>query len=231
MGAFVQKQKELYISEEQFLPDIEPDSAVFFIVKVLKDISIIERIAEHMIRSGVRIFHFYGGCGDLWHKVFDDVGIRLDPKAAYQDVALTMDCRSRYDLDEEIEISAEPYIYIFYDMAEEEDVPHAYGFAVPLEEKRKPNLKKRYCHRDLEEAHAYSSNHKPELLKGRRCGCFSCLEIFPPSEIKEWITENNRIDLRGTAICPYCGIDSVIGESSGYPIKWDFLEAMQKVWF
>ncbi len=34
-----------------------------------------------------------------------------------------------------------------------------------------------------------------------------------------------------TAICPYCGIDSVIGESSGYPINKDFLEMMRKHWF
>jgi hypothetical protein len=52
------------------------------------------------------------------------------------------------------------------------------------------------------------------------------LQIFAPSEIVEWIP-----DSKGTAICPYCGIDSVIGESSGYPITKGFLEEMNRYWF
>ena len=80
-------------------------------------------------------------------------------------------------------------------------------------------------------AHKFSSNHKPELEKDSVCGCFYCLTIFHPSEIKEWIIEDTAIDSRGTAICPYCSIDSVIGESSGYPITEEFLEKMQEHWF
>jgi hypothetical protein len=33
------------------------------------------------------------------------------------------------------------------------------------------------------------------------------------------------------AFCPYCGIDSVIGSKSGFPITKIFLEAMHKYWF
>lgn len=58
------------------------------------------------------------------------------------------------------------------------------------------------------------------------CGCFYCLTIFSPSEIVEWIQDEKE-----TAVCPYCGIDSVIGESAGYPITKEFLEKMQKYWF
>lgn len=81
------------------------------------------------------------------------------------------------------------------------------------------------------QAHAYSSNHKPELEKDDICGCFSCQSIFKPSEIAEWIIADNPCDKRGTAVCPYCGIDSVIGRSSGYPITQDFLAAMNRIWF
>jgi hypothetical protein len=52
------------------------------------------------------------------------------------------------------------------------------------------------------------------------------LEIFSPQEIYEWIP-----DISGTAVCPYCGIDSVIGESSGYPITKEFLQEMYDYWF
>lgn len=85
---------------------------------------------------------------------------------------------------------------------------------------------KRISRTELEKAHQFSSNHKPELMKDKVCGCFYCLMIFDPQEITDWVT-----DTRGTAICPYCGIDSIIGESSGYPITTEFLQAMKKVWF
>ena len=84
---------------------------------------------------------------------------------------------------------------------------------------------------DLELAHRYSNNHKPELEKDNICGCFYCLTIFEPSEIEEWIIGDNPCDKRGTAICPHCGIDSVIGESSGFPITVEFLLKMKKRWF
>ncbi|MDO4207195.1 MAG: cytoplasmic protein [Lachnospiraceae bacterium] len=84
---------------------------------------------------------------------------------------------------------------------------------------------------DLELAHRFSNNHKPELEKDIKCGCFYCLTIFEPSEIEEWIIADNPCDKRGTAICPHCGIDSVIGESSGFPITKEFLLKMKKRWF
>lgn len=79
---------------------------------------------------------------------------------------------------------------------------------------------------DIITAHIFSCNHKQQLSEDKRCGCFYCLQIFSPKEIKEWIP-----DISGTAICPYCGIDSVIGESSGFPITKEFLSAMKKHWF
>ncbi len=63
------------------------------------------------------------------------------------------------------------------------------------------------------------------------CGCFDCLWMFQPTEIKEWVDES-VLDGKGqTALCPKCGIDSVIGSESGYPITKEFLGSMQKRWF
>ena len=84
---------------------------------------------------------------------------------------------------------------------------------------------------DVKEAHRFSNNHKEQLLQDKKCGCFYCETIFNPKEITEWLEDDNPCDKDGTAKCPYCGIDSVIGESSGYPITYDFLEEMNKYWF
>ena len=74
-------------------------------------------------------------------------------------------------------------------------------------------------------AHRFSSLHRKELEKDKFCGCFYCGKIFHPSNITEWIDDGN------TALCPYCGIDAVIGESSGYPITEQFLKGMYMEWF
>lgn len=75
-------------------------------------------------------------------------------------------------------------------------------------------------------AHRYCKNNRGRLKNDSVCGCFHCLGIFSPSDIKEWIKDPD-----GTALCPLCGVDSVIGESSGYPITKEFLEKMHRHWF
>lgn len=85
---------------------------------------------------------------------------------------------------------------------------------------------KGFTEQDVIDAHAFSINNEDELMSETKCGCFYCLEIFNPKEIEEWCD-----DEVGTALCPFCGIDSVIGESSGYPITKEFLQAMHDFWF
>ncbi len=88
-----------------------------------------------------------------------------------------------------------------------------------------------FSRQDVIMAHRFSNNHKKELEPEQKCGCFCCLSIFNSSEIEEWLIAPNFCDRHGTAICPKCDIDSVIGESSGYPITPEFLNAMNKKWF
>lgn len=81
------------------------------------------------------------------------------------------------------------------------------------------------------EAHGYSSNHMAKLKEDAVCGCFCCCRIFDPAQITEWIIADNPCDRGGTAICPHCGVDAIIGESSGYPITVEFLRKMNRYWF
>ncbi len=74
-------------------------------------------------------------------------------------------------------------------------------------------------------AHTWSSRHRDSIMRSGKCGCFHCLAVFPPSEIQNWVDDNT------TAMCPKCGIDSVIGDVSGYPITPVFLGKMQAHWF
>jgi len=51
------------------------------------------------------------------------------------------------------------------------------------------------------------------------------LATFAPTEIEDWTDDDE------TAICPRCGIDSVIGSESNFPITSDFLKKMRGHWF
>ena len=75
-------------------------------------------------------------------------------------------------------------------------------------------------------AHRHSIRHREELKSSDVCGCFCCLDTFDYRNISEWV------DGGVTALCPSCGIDSVIGSASGYPAgDIDFLRAMHAHWF
>jgi hypothetical protein len=78
---------------------------------------------------------------------------------------------------------------------------------------------------DLEAAHKLSNVHRSSLEQSDICGCFYCLDTYQHDEIEEWIDR----DL--TALCPKCGIDSVLGSASGLPITKEFLKKMQDRWF
>ncbi len=74
-------------------------------------------------------------------------------------------------------------------------------------------------------AHGHCTRNRVELEASPLCGCFYCFAIYSPSEIDEWI-DNDQ-----TAMCARCGIDSVIGSKSGYPLTPDFLHRMHDYWF
>jgi ssDNA-binding Zn-finger/Zn-ribbon topoisomerase 1 len=75
---------------------------------------------------------------------------------------------------------------------------------------------------ELIAAHIFCDNHRGDLQG--QCGCFYCQQTFPASEITEWI------DGEQSALCPKCGIDSVL-PSTKTRIDAEFLEAMYDKWF
>ncbi len=86
---------------------------------------------------------------------------------------------------------------------------------------------------DFNIIHSKCGWHEEDIIKSKVCGCFYCLSIFCPIEIKEWIEEPDHCR-RGpgkTAICPRCGIDSVLPDNIGHDITVEFLKLMQNKYF
>ncbi len=89
---------------------------------------------------------------------------------------------------------------------------------------------------DLLAAHRHASNNRAEVENSAICGCFCCVQLFPPAEIVAW-TGLEAADFEdpdsfngGTALCPHCGSESVIGDASGYRLDVHFLGRMNEAW-
>ena len=63
----------------------------------------------------------------------------------------------------------------------------------------------------LFQLHGCSFRNEQSILKSKNCSCFLCQNTFPANSIKEWCDCN--ITGYRTALCPNCGIDSVIGDA------------------
>jgi hypothetical protein len=74
-------------------------------------------------------------------------------------------------------------------------------------------------------AHKHSSRHRAEIEASAHCACFFCFRTFPSKEIKVWI------DAEQTALCPRCGIDSVLGSASNQRLDDAFLRGMHTHFF
>ncbi|MDD2740191.1 MAG: cytoplasmic protein [Methylomonas lenta] len=82
----------------------------------------------------------------------------------------------------------------------------------------------------LKYAHQQCFRNEASVKASHLCGCFHCLSIFNPSSINpdDIYPESDGIC---TVWCPKCGIDSVIGDSTGIAITPGFLNAMEARYF
>lgn len=87
-------------------------------------------------------------------------------------------------------------------------------------------ITERFSIQYLKAAHEASFKNKEIILRSEVCGCFSCLKTFAPGEVSFC----KETDDQETAWCPYCDMDTVLGDASGYPITEEFLKAVQDEW-
>ena len=85
----------------------------------------------------------------------------------------------------------------------------------------------------LKDVHHYSSRHRQMVERAAMCGCFYCGALFSSHEIDTWCDEpEESVSAGTTAICPRCGIDSVLPDNiPGVPLNTELLTAMRQYFF
>ena len=81
----------------------------------------------------------------------------------------------------------------------------------------------------LKAVYSHSIRNEESILKSDFCGCFHCISILAATDIKssEMVVEKDGFR---TAICPICGIDSVLGDAS-VEISAEILESLNGLYF
>lgn len=77
--------------------------------------------------------------------------------------------------------------------------------------------------------HHSTFRNEKQVKNSKVCGCFYCGSIFRPEDVEQWCDEDGDGD--PTALCPRCGIDSVIGDACGVNVTPAFLHLMNAEFF
>ena len=88
---------------------------------------------------------------------------------------------------------------------------------------------------DQEHLHRFCTANRDALAQVSRAGCFYCCQTFSPTEIVDWV-DGRQIETGSTAdgitaLCPRCGIDSVLPEIRGVALTVELLQEMRAHWF
>ncbi|MBE6253923.1 MAG: hypothetical protein E7105_00160 [Prevotella sp.] len=77
--------------------------------------------------------------------------------------------------------------------------------------------------------HHSSFRNEVMIANSEVCGCFYCNSIFKPEEVTLWCDDDGKG--ARTALCPRCGIDSVLGNACGVKIVPNLLDLMHCQFF
>ena len=77
----------------------------------------------------------------------------------------------------------------------------------------------------LKDAHLHTASNATEFEEAKECGCICCGRIFAANEV-EYFADHGE-----TAVCPYCGCDSLIADSAGIKLTKELLYNLNKKYF
>ena len=168
-------------------------------------------------------------------KLFKEKSFFMLNAITYQSVSLVKFLlMNNYPVEEQDEIGRTTYNYLMLygtekinELLKEKIIPNdKISKEKEMLLKMRTNIKYVTTISDLIKAHRSTFNNCYSLFVEQECVCVYCKERFSSSEIVDF-----SLSSKGTALCPYCGIDSVVGEFSGYDLSDNFIKAMHEYFF
>ena len=77
----------------------------------------------------------------------------------------------------------------------------------------------------LRQALHFATSNEKALKNAPKAGCYYCMSIFDASEVTEFLQQER------TALCPKCGIDSVLPSTAPYELTQECLKELNAFWF
>lgn len=95
--------------------------------------------------------------------------------------------------------------------------------------------KKKNYNENLEGLAKFNKKHKEDLKNSVFAGCYYCCIIFSADSVEEWVSSYSKrgehhLAVKDCAICPNCGIDSVLPDSK-VSLTTEMLKEMCQYWF
>lgn len=79
----------------------------------------------------------------------------------------------------------------------------------------------------LETLIEHSTNNDLEILQSHKCSCLFCRHTIDAREVQDWVSDENGV----SAICPECGMDTLIGDASGLTFTKEELREINMKYF
>ena len=89
-------------------------------------------------------------------------------------------------------------------------------------------MKKKENESVLQSYRAHSKNNEVEILRSTKCGCYFCEGIYSARKVSDWSQEEGGVS---SAVCPRCGMNTVIGDASGVPLTKAVLKEMNEAFY
>lgn len=96
-----------------------------------------------------------------------------------------------------------------------------------LGDKFKPETKREKRKLRMDAIRKHSTDNQPDIVASEICGCYSCMNMFSPEEIKDYAPGY----VFATAKCPVCGRKTVLPEHPDYKLTRHLLNELRQHYF
>ena len=167
--------------------------------------------------AGGRKHYFF----NLVERHADTASFRLRDKDNTDTVSAKIN--TDYTTEEGTESVSFEYKGIKFELSGDKHIPKGY----PMAEDGHAQKREDY----LKDAHIHTSWNAFDCENAKECACICCERIGPIEDFMDFDNVIESVDNGETMICPFCGCDSLIFNSSGFKLTKELISELTKKYF